>query len=143
MGERLSQEVALLGTIDPSGIASGTTYSSDVIDAQLYNSLMFVYSLGNITSSGVVTLKAKKGTVTTTMTSTITSTTLSEKDDNKQWVVDIDVDAEGSRYYQFTAASNAGTATGACFHSAVLLGGKTRYHPATDNDLSSATVTVA
>ena len=145
MSERLAQKVALLGTIDPEGVTASSTSTSDVIDAKLYDSLLFVYSLGAITSSGKVTLTIYKGdsATATKITSTVTSVTLTEKGDNKQHVVDVDVSKEDARYYKGTLVANGGTTSGGCFHSMVILGDNTRYHPASDNDLSSATVTLA
>ena len=87
-----------------------------------------------------------KGTSSTaaSITSSVTSVTLTEKDDDKQHVVDVNVSKEGAyRYYKATVVANGGTTTGACFASVVCLGGSARFHPASDDDLATATVTLA
>ena len=140
MSERLAQRVALLATIDPAdGLASATT-TSDVIDAKLYDSLMFVYAMGaTITSSSKYTLTVYKGTVATaaSITSTVTSVTFGPADDAKQKIIDVDVSKEGAnRYYKGTVVQNGATTT-LGKHCLFVFGSSTRYHPATDNDLSS------
>jgi len=140
MSERLAQRVALLATIDPAeGTASATT-TSDVIDAKLYDSLMFVYALGaTITSSSKYTLTVYKGTVATaaSITSSVTSITMGPADDAKQKIIDVDVSKEGAnRYYKGTVVQNDATTTSG-IHSLMVFGSSARYHPATDNDLSS------
>ena len=146
MSERLAQRVALLSQIDPMGVLASSTTTGDVIDASLYDSLMFILSLGTITSSGKLTMTIYKGTVAAaaSITSSVTSVTFTEKDDDKQHVIDVDVSNElSNRYYKMTLVANGGTTTGACFASAIALGSKARFHPASDNDLSTATVTLA
>ena len=139
MSERLAQKVALLATIDPAeGTASATT-TSDVIDAKLYDSLMFVYALGaTITSSSKYTLTVYKGSVATaaSITSSVTSITMGPGDDAKQKIIDVDVSHEAARYYKGTVVQNDATTTSG-IHSLMVFGSSTRYHPATDNDLSS------
>ena len=140
MSERLAQRVALLSTIDPAEGAASATTTSDVIDARLYDSLMFVYAMGaTITSSSKYTLTVYKGTVAAaaTITSTVTSVTMGPGDDAKQKIIDVDVSKEGAfRYYKGTVVQNDATTTSG-IHTLMLFGSSTRYHPATDNDLSS------
>ena len=121
MSERMAQRVALLACIDPKEGAGGVTSTSDVIDASLYDSLMFVMAIGAVTSSGAVTLTVYKGTAAaaTSITSSVTSAVLTFADDNKQVIVDVDCSKEGAyRYYKGTIVENAehlsGTGTGVC-----------------------------
>lgn len=145
MGERLAQQVALLSTIDPRGLATGTDVDGDIIDASLYDSLLFIVSLGTITSSGEVTLTIYKGdgSTATGITTSVESVDFGFADDNKQHIVDIDVSKEGKRYYMPTLTSNAETTATACFASVVVLGSSARFHSGIDNDLGSVTVTMA
>ena len=146
MSERISQQFALLACIDPQGVTASSTTTCDVIDASLYDSLMFVLSAGAVTSSGKYTMTIYKGTVATvgSITSAVASVTMVYTDDNKQEIVDVDVSAEGNyRYYKARIVANGGTASGGSFYSLHVFGAGTRFHPASDNDLSSATVTLA
>ena len=140
MSERMAQRVALLAAIDPvDGTASATT-TSDVIDASMYDSLMFVYAMGaTITSSSKYTLTVYKGTVAAAanITSSVTSITFGPNDDVKQKIIDVDCSKEGAyRYYKGTVVQNNATTTKGK-HCLFVFGSKTRVHPASDNDLSS------
>ena len=145
MSERLAQRVALLATVDPQGIDPSATSTSDVIDASLYDSLMFVMSMGLITSSGVVTLTVYKGTSSTaaSITESVASVKLGVlgvglSDSGAQAIIDVDVTKEGNyRYYKGTMVANAETSTSGSFFSLHVFGSKTRFHPASDNDLAS------
>ena len=111
MSERLAQRVALVSQIDTWGVLASSTSTSDIIDASLYDSLMFILSLGTITSSGKLTMTIYKGTVAAaaSITSSVTSVTFTEKDDDKQHVIDVDVSKEGAyRYYKGTVVANGG-----------------------------------
>ena len=145
MSERLAQRVALVACNDPDSIDPSSTTTSDVIDASLYDSLMFVLSLGVVTSSGVITLTVYKGTSSTaaSITSSVTSVKLGIlgvglTDQDKQAIIDVDVSNEGNyRYYKGTVVANGETTTSGSFASLHVFGSKTRFHPASDNDLSS------
>ena len=144
MSERLAQRVAVVGMIDPMGVLASSTTTCDIIDAKLYDSLMFVLALGDISSSGQVTMTVYKGASATAakITSTVTtadtlSVSTGATDADKQQIIDVDVSKEGKRYYKARVVANAQTTTGACFAAMVVLGSKTRFHPASDNDLAS------
>ena len=117
-----------------------------MIDASLYDSLMFVMSVGAITSSGSITLTVYKGTAAAaaSITSSVASAAVTGTGDNTQKIIDVDCSAEGNfRYYKGTMVANAQTTTGGCYASLVVFGNSTRFGPATDNDLSSAAVSYA
>ena len=139
MSKRLAQQVALLATIDPQDSSASLTTTCDVIDASLYDSLMFVMAVGTVTSSGVYTLTVYKGTSSTVgaITSSVASATLNFTKDNGQTIIDVDVSNEGNyRYYKAQIVESANTTTGG---KTVLMvfGGKSRSNPATLNDLAS------
>jgi len=148
MSERLGQKVALLGTIDPTFIGASATSTSDVVDARLYDSLLFVMSVGTITSSSSLTLTVYKGTASATVTSTVASASVTHLGDNTQKIVDVDVSKEGAyRYYKGTVVVNgggcsSGGGSGDCWGNFALniFGNSTRFHPASDNDLASVTL---
>ena len=145
MSERLAQRVALLATVDPYGVSSTQTITCDTIDASLYDSLMFVMSIGNITSSGKITMTVYKGTATGTISSAVATVTSPQAlTPDKQFIVDVDVSAEGSyRYYKGVMVANDETTTGGAIASMHVFGSKARFHPASDNDLASVSITYA
>ena len=146
MSERLAQQVAILSVIDPDTATGSLTSTGDVIDAKLYDKLMFILMAGVVTSSGKITLTVYKGTKSTaaSITSTVTSCTINYANDDKQKIIDVDVSKEGNyRYYKPVLTTNGGTNSGS-YAAALALGSSTRYHPASDNDLSSvASITYA
>ena len=138
MGERLAQEVAVLSVIDPQGVTASSTVTGDVIDAKLYDKLMFIFMAGAVTSSGKYTLTVYKGTASSTVTTSVTTATIAFAADNTQKIIDIDLGkTKDYRYFKPTIVANGGTASGGSYYCLVALGSSTRYHPASDNDLSS------
>ena len=145
MGERMAERVALVSKTDPRGILGSATYSGDVIDASLYDSLMFVMSIGKMTSSGKVTMTVYKGTGSSaaTITTSITSAELTctgaagTFETDQQVIVDVDVSKEGAyRYYKGTVVAG-GTTTGGSYLDVAVFGSRARYHPGSDDDLAS------
>jgi hypothetical protein len=143
MGERLAQKVALIAQVDPSGILASSTGISDVIDASLYDSLMFVLCVGTMTSSGKVTMTVYKGTTSTvgSITSSVASVVLTctgGTDADEQAIIDVDVSKETNKqYYKAKILANGATTTGKAYYSMSVFADSTRFHPATDNDLAS------
>ena len=107
------------------------------------NRLMFVLSLGKMTSSGNVTLTVYKGTVSAaaSITSSVTSVVLTctgTTDADEQAIIDVDVSNEGAyQYYKGTVVANANTTTGKAYMSMSVWASESRFNPATDNDLAS------
>ena len=142
MGERLAQQVALVAQIDPQGITASSTTTCDVIDASLYDSLMFVLSMGAFTSSGKVTMTVYKGTVSavgsiTSSVATAILTCTGASDANEQYIVDVDVSNEGDQYYKARIVATGNAASGSAYYSMSVFADSTRFGPATDNDLAS------
>ena len=147
MSERASQMCALVATIDPVKTTAGTTSTCDVIDASLYDSVLFIVSVGAVSScSGGVTFKLYEGTATGTVTTLVGSTAWTAANTSSQNVQLIwDHDCErmtgpNHRYLKATLAPFTGN-TGT-YYSMVALGFKPRFHPASDGDLASI-VTIA
>ena len=143
MSERASEMCALVATIDPQK-CTVKTYTSDVIDASLYDSILFILSTGAISScSGKVALKVYEGTATATVTTLVgsTSRTASTTSDNN-WQLLFDLDCEdltgpNYRYVKATATVSGNTS----FYLGLnALGFKPRFHPASDGDLASVKV---
>jgi len=139
--ERLSEKLAVLGTIDPQAVGgtTTTTVSSDVVDMSAFRRVMFVLSVGTLGVGSTVDLTVYKGTATGTVTSSHTAITqLTAADDDKQVIVEVTAEqVEPNRYVKaviVAADSGAGTIDGM---SLVALGGECRHGPAVNYDLSS------
>lgn len=144
MAERASEKAAVIGTIDPYRIPAAGSVTGDVIDAKLFDHVMFIAMVGNVSScSGDITFKLYEGTkstatkVTTLVASSKHSGT-STGDNDYQWVFDYPTSYMGSNRYLKPVITYAG-GTGADV-ACVALGFHPRYHPASDNDLSTVTV---
>ena len=140
MSERASEMCGLIATIDPVN-SSGKTHTSDVIDASLYDSILFILSTGAISSSsGKVVLTVYEGTSTGAVTTSVGATTWSQTstgDQNWQFLFDLDcADLTGPNYRYVKATVTTSGSTGTLM-SLVGLGFKPRWHPASDNDLAS------
>ena len=144
MSERASETIAVIGTIDPQKITAAGSVTGDVIDAKLFSHVMFVAMVGDVSScSGDVTFKLYEGasataTKVTTTVKTSKHSGTSTGDNNYQWVFDYNTSNMGSNRYLKPVMTYAG-GTGVYVGMAAL-GFKPRYHPASDNDLSSVTV---
>lgn len=130
----------LVATVDPVS-STGKTWNSDVIDASLYDSILFIASIGAVSScSGKITLKVLEGTATGTVTTVVGSTAktaTSTGDNNWQLIYDLDcADLTGPNYRYVKAQLINGANSGALV-SLVGLGFKPRFHPASAGDLAS------
>ena len=140
MSERASQMAGLVATIDPVN-STGKTWTSDVIDASLYDSVLFILSVGAVSSSsGKIVLKVNEGTATATVTTLVGSTSWLQgntSSGNVQLIFDLDcMNLSGPNYRYVNATATVSGSTGFYF-SLVGLGFKPRFHPASDGDLSS------
>lgn len=139
MGERLSEALAVMAAVDPTG-ATGTTgtATSDVIDMDDFGSVLFVVLVGAIAATGTVDFKVEEGTSTSsfnTSTALVSATQLGASDDNKQVIVEVPAEALSTGYRYLRGILTQGTA--ASFAAVVALGGKCRHKPAKDLDLAS------
>lgn len=139
MSERVSQMAGLVATIDPLAAPSSTTKNSDVIDASLYDSIMFIASVGaNCCSSGNLTMTVFEGTSTGTVTTSVGATTHAKATggENFQYIFDLDCADLSGPNYRYVKAQLKSTGKPMEF-SLVGLGFKPRYHPASAGDLAS------
>ena len=143
MSERASQMCAVIGTIDPQ-LATSKAFTSDVMDASLYDSILFIVQTGTVSScSGKLKLQVYEGTATATVTTSVGATTWTATatgDNNIQFLYDLDcADLSGPNYRyvkgKLTVSGNSGA-----YISMVALGFKPRFHPASDGDLASVQV---
>lgn len=143
--ERLSEQIAVVGTIDPA-LRDNTTADSDVIDMKLWRRVLFLVLLG---ATDIVVDFALRGSNNSDGSSSaaITGksvTQLSATDDNEQVMVEItaeELETAGYRYVFGRVTIGDGT-LGANVAVAVLAG-EGRYRPASDHDLASVSEIVA
>lgn len=144
MSERASEMAGLVSCIDAQKIAAAGSVTGDVIDASLYDSILFITSIGTVSScSGDVTFTLYEGTATATVTTTVGTvahTSSSTGDQNTQLIFDLDCeDLTGPNYRYVKPRLTYAGGTGA-WVSMVALGFKPRFHPASDGDLASVTI---
>lgn len=140
MSERASEMVSLVATIDPD-LSTGKTWNSDVIDASLYDSILFIVMTGSISSSsGKVLFKCLEGTASGTVSTTVGSTSRTQASTGTQdYQILYDLDCEdltGPNYRYVKGQITVSGSTGAYIAMAAL-GFKPRFHPASDGDLAS------
>lgn len=145
---RVSDHSAVIGCIDPDAYAANT-YSTDVIDMQLWDKVVFYVMAGTLGTNATVDFEvngdtASGGSYTTVITGkAITQLTQAGSDDSdKQAIVEVtqaEVAAQGYRYIRgdltvATATSDAGVL-------AIAFGPD--YGPASNSDLASVDEIVA
>lgn len=139
--ERLSEQLAVVATIDPASLTANT-YLTDAIDMKLHRRVLFIIAVGalttnNTTDFSVVGDTASGGSYATAITGkAITQLTKAGSDDDKQVLVEVtaeEVAAQGLRYIKGSLV----TATAAALGCVVALADSTRYGPASDYDLAS------
>jgi hypothetical protein len=142
--ERLSQSLAVVGTIDPASYNAQT--NSDGVDMRLFRRVMFVISAGAI-GNNTVTAVIKGGNDNSTFATTLTGKSLSANtfsgsgDNNSQAIIEVMAEecaTQDVRYIRLEL-----TPSGAAHLSAVALAGVARYEPAVDYDLASVEQIVA
>lgn len=142
MSEKFNQACALIGTIDPEYITASTN-TSDIVDASLYDSVVFLFMTGNVCScSGKMVFTIYEGTATATVSTTLDKTTWSASatgDQNNQYLFEVDTAVMGTnmRYLKGTLVYSGGTGAKV---SCAVLGFKPRFHPASDGDLSTVSI---
>lgn len=142
MDNLFSEDWAIVACIDPDAY-SANTYTSDEIDRSLWEQLAVVLMVGDLGASASVAATVKDsatsgGSLTTISGKTTTvGGTSPNTGSNTQQVIHVRSDENNSnaRYVKVemvvaTATSDAG----------LIVLGKGRHRPASDNDLSSVTV---
>lgn len=137
-----SEEWAVVGTIDPDANGAGTV-NSDIIDMSLFEQLLIVTMVGALGSGGSVAVKVQEGALANMSDaadlsgkaiSTFVNPSPEGTEDDKQAIINLRGDemTEGDRYIRI-----AHTVAGATCDSAVLILGKGKSGPSSDNDLAS------
>lgn len=146
---RLSEELAVVATIDPDAYTTGTQ-TSDIIDMRYHKRVMFIITVGTLGSSATVDFTvfgdsaAAMGSEVALTGKVITQLTEAGTDSDKQAIVEVTAEElasqiVGGRYIRgkmavLVATSDAG---------AIALADRSRYAPASDFDLASVDEIVA
>ena len=139
--ERMSERLALVGTIDPDAYGTGAQ-TMDVIDMQHYRRVLFTVLAGTLGTSGTIDFaiygdSGSNGSFATLITGKeVTQITDAGTHSDKQRQIEVtaeEVAAQGLRYLR--ASMTVGTATSdAC---AIAQAEGLRYRPASAYDLAS------
>ena len=131
--ERLSEQLAVVATIDPQAAASGAL-TSDNFSMSLHRRALFILSIGAGTAGNLVAIQ--EGTVNWTAgTATIlTRAATAVATANSQFLFEVSAEAMAAGLTHLRAVI---TSVGADLLSLVVLADVERYHPASDRDLAS------
>ena len=140
MGEYATQKFAILGALDPQHGDAGT-YNTDIVNAGLYDSVVFLWQTGAVSScSGKIVFtiyEGTKSTVASTSVDKITWLQSSTGDQNLQYILEVPVSVlnRPTNYFlKGRAVYSGGTGWNV---SCAVLGFGARFHPASDNDAAS------
>ena len=131
--ERLSEQLAVVATIDPQAGATGALTSDD-FSMSLHRRALFILSIGAGTAGNLVNIQ--EGTVNWTAgTATIlTRAATAVATANSQFLFEVSAEAMAAGLTHLRAQV---TTVGADLLSMVVLADVERYHPASDRDLGS------
>lgn len=135
----MSEEWAVVGTIDADAAATGT-YTSDVVDMSDWDAVLAVVQAGTIAAGGTVDFKLQSAPATGSGWEDITGKAITQltqagSDSDKQVLINLrggEVKDQGDRYVR--GILEVGTAAA---DSAVLIMARGKHKPASDNDLAS------
>lgn len=141
--EALSQQLAVVATIDPDSLSAGAA-NSDAVDMSKFNRVLFLFLSGDLGTSATMDGKLQ-GSVdgstgwTDLSGKSITQFTQAGSDSDKQALVEITAEelaGYGSGTYRYVrGVITIGTAASEA--ALVALGASARFHPASDDDLAS------
>ena len=139
--ERLSEQLAIVATIDPEAYTTATTATTDVWDMSVHHECMIVLQLGTVAANTTVDLDILESTATGAGTITATAvasiTQLTAGDDDTQVVVTVRGEDMTPGYRYLRGVLTIGGVGGTVDLSAVVLADGARYKAASVNDLAS------
>ena len=135
--ERLSEQLAVVATIDPGDI-SGAAQDSDIFSMQLHRRALFILSTGATVNAPGILVQIREGldaamTATTAAILSAAATAVTATD--SQFLFEVSAEAMQAGYTYLSGRVDA--AAGATLASMVVLADVERYHPASDRDLAS------
>ena len=133
--ERLSEQLAVVATIDPQAGGTGAL-TTDVFSMAMHRRALFILSTGAGTAGCAVAIQEAAGTAFTAGTATIlaAAATAVGVTANTQNLFEVSAEAMGAG---LTALRGVFTSVGADLISVVVLADVERYHPASDRDLAT------
>ena len=139
----MHQEMAIVGTIDPTAITTAATHWFDAVDMDVFEKVAFIVQTNTVAANTTMVLTAYGDAASATggmSVAVATSTTLSgtAHSDSQIWIeVDTeDMNPDGRDRYCRAKVVVGGTAGTATF-SGLALAGHCRYQPASANDLTT------
>ena len=132
--ERLSEQLAVVATIDPQAGGTGAL-TTDVVAMGMHRRALFILSNGAGTAGVTVAIQeANAGFTAGTATILAGAATAVGVTANTQNLYEVSAEAMGAG---LTALRGVFTSTGADILSVVVLADVERYHPASDRDLAT------
>jgi hypothetical protein len=135
--ERLSEQLALVATIDPADV-SGLPQNSDIFSMELRRRALFILSTGaTVQAPGMLVQirEAADAAATATTAVILTRAAVDVNATDSQFLFEVTAEAMAAGYTYLVGTVDA--AAGATVASMVVLADVVRYHPASDNDLGS------
>ena len=135
--ERLSEQLAVIATIDPGDI-SGAAQDSDIFSMALHRRALFILSTGATVNAPGILVQIREGldaamTATTAVILSATAAAVTATD--SQFLFEVSGEAMAAGYTYLSGRVDAGA--GLTYGSMVVLADVERYHPASDRDLAS------
>ena len=135
--ERLSEQLAVVATIDPADI-SGAAQNSDIFSMALHRRALFILSTGATVNAPGILVQIREAvdaaaTATTAVILTRAAADVTATDSQFLFEVSAEAMAAGHTYLVGTVDAGAG----ATLASMIVLADVERYHPASDRDLPS------
>lgn len=146
---RLSQELAVVATIDPDAYTTGAQ-TSDIIDMRYHKRVIFIIMAGALGSSATLDFSLASSAASNMASSSalsaksITQLTQAGTDSDKQAIVEVtaeEVAANGVGHRYIQGTMTVAVATSDC--GLIALADRSRYAPAADYDLASVDEIVA
>lgn len=135
MSQRMHEEWAIVATVDPVD-ANNADSDSDEVDMSKFHEVMVIIMLGVLNDSATNTVTIKDSPTSGGSFTAISgkSQAITGTDDAKQFVISVRADEmnAGARYLKVTQDNSAHSQL-----TAILVLGRPRFLPATDEDLST------
>jgi len=135
--ERLSEQLAVVATIDPADI-SGAAQDSDIFSMQLHRRALFILSTGaTVNAPGILVQirEAVDAAMTATTAAILSAAATAVTATDSQFLFEVSSEAMQANHIYLSGRVDAGA--GATLASMVVLADVERYHPASDRDLAS------
>ena len=135
--ERLSEQLAVVGTIDPVAGAGGVI-STDVVPMNLHRRCLFTLMTGAVNTAPGILVNIQEGTVAVPNSAVIlTSAAAAVAGVASQYIWEISGEAMADTY---TVLRGDFTAQAAGLYAVLVQADVERYHPASDRNLATTTI---